>query len=143
MELAMGVGLDRAALGAALSGLSGRLADLSFAMEQAGRYMQGSVLANFRAQGRPEGWQPLSAGTVRRKGHAVILYETGRLMSSVTYSAGPDSFSLGAPVPYARAQQEGGGHMPARPFLLFQEADVEAVMRIVGSYLTGEGGEVS
>jgi phage gpG-like protein len=130
-------GLDGSSLDSVLDELSWRLSDLSPALERAGSYMLGSVLANFSAQGRPESWQPVAPETAKRKGHSLILYDTGRLMSSIFYSVWPDTLAVSAPVPYARPQQEGGGYLPARPFLLFQDGDVDTVKRIIEAYLSG------
>ncbi len=70
MEFLAVARLDGRALEASLAGLSGRLTDLSPAMELAGQHMLGSAHANFDAQGRPDSWQPLAPETVRKKGQA-------------------------------------------------------------------------
>jgi len=115
-----------------LSVLSARLADLSPALDRAGALMHESVMDNFAAQGRPEAWTP-------KKTHGPILFETGRLMSSIVFSANANSLTVTAPVPYARVQQEGTPRIPARPFLLIQQADVAAIVKVVGGYLSGRG----
>lgn len=73
----------------------------------------------FDRQGGPEGaWQPLSPLTVRRKGHATILEDTGRLRNSlasrtydsireVTKSAGRTKIRFGTKRPFADVHQFG------------------------------------
>jgi phage virion morphogenesis protein len=113
-------------------------------------YMFGSIERNFKAQGRPTKWQKLSKKTLarRRKGQdneggkkkPQILIDTGRLKNSVTSNADVTSggFTIGTNVIYARRQHFGypGGKgrgrskTPARPFLMFQQEDGDAILKI-------------
>lgn len=82
-------------------------------------YLQGSVLKNFRAQGRPNSWAPLAPLTLalRRSGRGGgsprILQDTGRLMNSILPWTADDSFGVGTNVSYARLMQEGGMSEPS------------------------------
>lgn len=125
-----------------LAGLYDRLGDLTPAMEGAGRLMLASAAKNFAAQGRPDKWRPLAPSTVKRKGNGIILFETGRLMSSIGFSAGCAGLSVSARVPYAAIQQDGGragarlaAVIPARPFLFFQPEDARAIGELIAGYL--------
>lgn len=118
----------------------------------AGVYMLGSIERNFRAQGRPEKWKSLSSATLaaRRRGRdneggkrkAQILIDTARMKNSVTtgdaLKVTGGGFSIGTNVIYAPRQHFGypGGSgrgrskTPARPFLLFQTEDADAIGKI-------------
>lgn len=143
-EMTLALKLQGTGFEGSLAGLYSRLTDLTPVMDKAGALMLSSVADNFASQGRPERWQGLAPSTVERKGSGAILVETGRLMSSVGFSAGPDSLLVRARAPYALVQQEGGhagarlkAEIPARPFLLFQEEDVQAIKDMVEEYLAG------
>lgn len=72
-------------------------------------------------------WPPLKPATIKRKGHARILVETGRLGVSLVEDGHPDAvieiidepgqggFSRGTGVEYAGFHQTGTKRMPARP----------------------------
>ena len=135
-EFFMNLGLDGLAPG--LSGLAGRLSDLSPALNRAGEIMHGSIAENFASQGRPERWDPLKPETVKRKGHDTILLETGRLIGSISCMASADSLRISADVPYAQPIQNGTGPagFPARPFLVFQDGDITTIVSLIESYIT-------
>lgn len=108
--------------------------------EKAGKYMLSSIARNFDAQGRPQKWQGLAPSTLKSKKSGRILVESGNLKKSVTDSAETSriGFSIATTLPYARRQQFGypGGSgrgrskTPARPFLLFQAEDEDAILTI-------------
>ncbi|WP_397570658.1 phage virion morphogenesis protein [Schlesneria sp. T3-172] len=85
---------------------------------------QGEEVA-FRAQSTPGGvpWAPLAESTVRRKGHAYILVDTGDLASSLIDVDGPGNINatnshglmFGTDVEYAIFHETGTSRMPARP----------------------------
>ena len=122
--------------------------NLAPAMRASGVYMLGSVERNFKAQGRPQKWQALAPSTLaqRRKGKgkggAQILIDTARMKNSVTSANAMNltssGFSIGTNVIYAPRQHFGypGGagrgrsKTPARPFLLFQSEDKDAIYTI-------------
>lgn len=110
-------------------------------MRAAGVYMLGSIERNFKAQGRPEKWTALSESTLARrrkgrgKGKAQILIDTARLKNSVSMRLTGDGVEVGTNVVYAPRQHfgyEGGegrgqAKTPARPFLMFQDEDIDAI----------------
>ena len=134
-EFLINLGLDGLAPG--LSGLADRLSDLSPALDRAGEVMHVSIMDNFASQGRPQGWEVLKPDTVKRKGHDTILFESGRLMGSISCRASVDSLRITADVPYAQPIQNGGGSigLPARPFLIFQDGDITKIVSFIESYI--------
>jgi phage virion morphogenesis protein len=122
-------------------------------LKAAGAYMLGSIEKNFQQQGRPTKWDPLSPRTLagrrkgrRKKGGAKILIDTARLKNSMSVQLveGPAAL-VGTNVKYARRQhygydskKKGRGHAktPARPFLMFQDEDFEAIDRIFARHIT-------
>jgi len=134
-EFLINLGLDGLAPG--LSGLADRLSDLSPALDRAGEVMHVSIMDNFASQGRPQSWVTLKSETVERKGHDRILFETGRLIDSISSIASADSLRITADVPYARPLQGGAGSagLPARPFLIFQDGDINTIASLIESYI--------
>lgn len=102
------------------------------------------VQENFIQQGRPEKWAEWSpAWAYRRtqkpynKSDGMKLQLTGVLRNSLTYTdLNNDSFKYGTNVEYAARQNDGGGGIPARPFLVIPETDynliVETIMEFFG-----------
>lgn len=78
----------------------------------------------FVTQTDPTGvsWQPLSAYTIAKKGHAKILIEDGDLVASLTSSSHsmavreftPGEIVFGTNRPWAGAHQDGAGRIPQR-----------------------------
>lgn len=68
-------------------------------------------------------WKPLSPSTIKKKGHSLILWETGRLAGSLTGAGGGDQIAatshrglkFGTRDEKAPFHQEGTAKMPARP----------------------------
>ncbi|HDD52944.1 MAG TPA: hypothetical protein ENF32_02600 [Thermosulfidibacter takaii] len=90
-----------------LAALQERLANTRPLMEEIGLYLVSQTMLHF-VQGGP-GWPPLRPSTVarRRKGSAVPLRDTGRLMNSIAYKAENDIVTVGTNVQYAAVQQFG------------------------------------
>jgi len=83
--------------------------DVDFAplMEDAGRYMLGSVLENFSAGGRPTPWAPLANG---ERSH---LFGGGDLASRIYDTCGANWAEVRAPeLPYSAIHQFGGTTHP-------------------------------
>lgn len=107
-------------------------------------YMLGSIERNFRAQGRPNRWQKLSAKTLARrrtgrgKGKAQILIDRGILKNSHSYRLVSGGAEVGTNAIQAKRQHFGypGGKgrgrskTPARPFVMFQEEDIREIGQI-------------
>lgn len=122
-------------------------------LAKSGGVMLRSVDKNFRAQGRPDRWIPLSPATIklRRKnrGRIAILQDTGRLRGSITMKLGNGSVAIGTNVKYAKFHQQpdnpkgfitlkgkfAGTKLVKRPFLMFQDEDKEMINKIFGDNL--------
>ena len=74
-------------------------------------------------------WAPLSPVTIKKKGHAIRLYETGRLRGSLTTPNHGDGIRqtwdiwpkagmvYGTDTPYGMFHENGGPNLPRRPFM--------------------------
>lgn len=130
------------------------------ALKKSSIIMFQSFAKNFREQGRPRKWSPLSPFTIlkRRKGSSRILEDTGRLRMSVisrlaagnVFSLSSNTLVMGTRLYYAPFLQFGtskhtkisrsgkksrkvsylGVRIPPRPFVLIQEEDVTSMKRI-------------
>lgn len=94
--------------------------DLRVPLKRAGILMLGSIDKNFRAEGRPTKWAPLSPMTIamrRKEGKgAKILQNTGMGKGSIVYKVvSNQEVQIGTPLDYMRKHQEGGSiKIPAR-----------------------------
>lgn len=139
------------------------------ALKQIGAYMLGSINKNFENQGRPTKWAPLAPSTIagrrnKNKASIKILQDTGYLKNSITYDATDDEVKIGTNVIYGKTHQFGADiktrsssrkvstkshkktstkkpyiHIPARPFLLFQNEDKDAIREILIANLMQKG----
>ena len=125
--------------------------NLEPAFRASGVYMLGSIEKNFKAQGRPAKWQALAPSTLRQRrkgkgqGGAQILIDTAALKSSVTsaFEATNSQMKIGtnkvqaARMHFGYPGGSGRGHSktPARPFLLFQTEDADAIEMIFNRHL--------
>jgi len=143
----------------ALQELSERVEDLTPVMRRIGELLVSSVQENFNREGRysepgswrggSKRWQPLAPSTIRQRERlgywpGQILTRTGRLKSSINYQAGKDHVVVGTNLIYAAIHQFGGkagrGHranIPARPFLVVQDEDLEEIREIIRDYIAG------
>lgn len=94
--------------------------DLKVPLKRCGILMLRSIDKNFRAEGRPTRWAPLSPITIamrRKKGRgAKILQDTGLGKGSITYEVvSNQKVQIGTRRDYMRIHQEGGSiKIPAR-----------------------------
>ncbi|MBA7540532.1 hypothetical protein ES705_32831 [subsurface metagenome] len=94
--------------------------DLRVPLKRSGILMLRSIDKNFRAEGRPKKWAPLSPMTIamrRKKGRgAKILQDTGKGKGSITYKVvSKQKVQIGTNLDYMRKHQEGGEiKIPAR-----------------------------
>lgn len=75
-----------------------------------------------------ERWAPLAASTIKRKGHSMILVDTGRLRRSISFKTIRSMIDgyivdIGTNVPYARYHQHGGKNLPKRPVAVITKED--------------------
>jgi len=94
--------------------------DLRIPLKRSGILMLGSIDKNFRAEGRPTKWAPLSPMTIamrRKKGKgAKILQDTGHGRGSIVYKVvSNQEVQIGTPLKYMEKHQTGGTiNIPAR-----------------------------
>lgn len=103
-----------------------RMGDAEPGMEIIGETVQTSIQDNFEVGGRPSAWKPLSAKTIKAKGHDRILIDEGfhgGLLGSIHWEASPNEVAIGTNKAYAPTHNEGLDNMPQREFLLVQDED--------------------
>lgn len=101
-----------------------------------------SIKLNFAVEGRPK-WAPLAASTVRKRGSAhPILVRKRKLKRAATqiniWSVSRydlEVTGLDEKVHYAKFHQGGTQFMPARPFMLYQDQDIENIERVFMNWL--------
>ncbi|HPL75678.1 MAG TPA: phage virion morphogenesis protein [Candidatus Sumerlaeota bacterium] len=125
-----------------------------------GSFMVAETAQNFKDQGRPEKWQDVKeatkvarwmrgnssrkrkrtlagAGAAKFIGMFKILMDSGRLANSITFEANDKQVEIGTNLVYAATHQFGRGAIPARPYLGFQESDVERFLDLINEWLEG------
>jgi len=149
------VTVDNSAL-RAIQDLGERVRFLDPVRRDFGERMLRSIRQNFQAGGRPDSWKP------SKKKSGKTLIDSARLMNSITYRLEGEVVAIGTNVVYAAAHQFGvdkqvsvrgrakrqvGGHhqrtgkgtrhmmLPARPFLLVQDADLAYLNQRIGQHL--------
>lgn len=111
-----------------------------------------SAAQTFDAGGRPVGWPSLSEAYALRKaravGHTQILVWSESLMDSVASESGNEysvrevgkhRMLFGTERPWASVHQDGGGSVPARPFLIVQDEDYEKILDMSVDWLLQNG----
>ena len=149
---------DKASAG--LARILGRAKDLKPMMTAMGRRMVISVRTNFNEGGRPVKWAPLKGVVVlpkntRRKGQRTQaqarmggpLVLTGDLRAEIGFTAqaqdllvwaSPQNDPIKAPVHQYGTDRAGRGHntvIPARPYLLFQQEDIQWFLAAVDGFI--------
>ena len=121
-------------------------------MKAAGVYMIGSVVKNFNTGGRPKKWQGLAASTIRGrrrgkgKGGIKVLIDKGQLRNSNSMRLRAAGVEIGTNMVQAKRQHfgypggSGRGHSkkPARPYMMFQDEDSDAIAVIFSRHLQGK-----
>lgn len=112
-----------------------QFADMNKVMEECADMMFMSVMQNFKVEGRPDKWKTLSADYVKTKqrkfGNKPILQASGAMMNAIQKASTGNTatvFVSNDAIPYAKYHQTGTKNMPARVFMLFQDADRRAIM---------------
>jgi len=98
--------------------------------------LMNSIRKNFDDQGRPKKWEPLKAP--RRRGGTQVLIDTTRLMNSMQPVAMNSYAEVGTNVEYAATHHFGRGPIPARPFLLVQDEDLDDINHAIETHLLGD-----
>jgi|CXWL01.1.fsa_nt_gi phage virion morphogenesis protein len=112
-------------------------------------YMLGSIERNFKAEGRPKRWTALAESTVRQRrkgkgrGGPKILTNFGVLKGSMSRRIRRTEAEVGTNAVQAKRQhygypkKAGRGHSktPARPFVMFQNEDFDAIGMIFSRHV--------
>jgi len=120
-----------------------RYDDLGDVMDDIGAYMvrsiQNRILRLKRDPKNNQRWAPLKESTIRRKGHASILFDSGELADSIDITnADERGFTVSAGADHAGYMQfgtTGKRATPARPFIGFSETNKRRVSRMLRDYL--------
>jgi phage gpG-like protein len=108
-----------------------------------------SFAQNFQVGGRPEAWQPLSAGTIANKEAAgsayapeQILMRSGLLFKTMQQlniwtltSTSASIVELPDKIAYGEAHQFGLGFNPVREFAVLQEEDMDKIDEIFADWM--------
>ena len=126
-----------------LDGNMKRMQDLTAPLKKGGNLMLRSTHENFKSQGRPTRWSPLSPKYLKRKlseGFGFFtLIRKGGLRGSIVFAADKKKLKVGTSNPYAAAHQFGSPqrNLPKRPFLVFQDKDIERINILIARHMIG------
>jgi len=98
-------------------------------LKKAGSGFKESIDKNFQEGGRPEKWKPLK--TPNHK----ILVKTGNLRSKFFMRVRRDEIRIGTRIAYAPYQQKGTPTIPPRPFLMFQDEDLDTALASIEEFI--------
>lgn len=118
-------------------------------MKASGVYMLGSIERNFKAGGRPAKWKGLAASTLKRRrrgggrGGVKVLVDTATMKNSHSMRLQTDGVAVGTNAIQAKRQhfgypgKAGRGHAktPARPFVMIQDEDTDAIGKIFSRHV--------
>lgn len=130
-----------------LQKMQDRGSDMTPAFKIIGEIVRRSIWKNFTSGGRPNKWLPNKPATLKKKKGASPLIGQGMaggLMGSITYAASRDRVEIGSPKVYAAIHQLGGQAgrglevtIPARPYLMVQDEDWDAIKEAITTHLKG------
>lgn len=119
--------------------------------DEIGKLIRESVDENFQEGGRHNGnpesifggserWEEVSEKWARRKLQLGgdpdnILLLDGNLVGSLDHEASKDEVVISAGMEYAERQHHGGGGIPARPFLVIQEEDLDEILEDLSKFI--------
>ena len=135
-----------------LKRLEKKAGNMKPAMQDISVYMKHEVMGNFKAQGRPRKWQPLSAKYAKFKAESngagkPILEFNGKLKQSINTRYSEDNAAAYTGVKYGVYHQTGTSKMPERPFMPnkstpnmppFDTKGIERIKQILELYITQE-----
>lgn len=102
--------------------------------------LQRTHAEGFSTQSNPVGrkWKPLAPSTIKRKGHGIILFETGRLKSSLIGATGDSvravshrGMLFGTQVPYSIFHQNGTSRLPQREHVGMNDETCQQIVNAV------------
>jgi phage virion morphogenesis protein len=127
--------------------LEGRLQNMDSLMVMISQLMLKSVRQNFFEGGRPTKWSPLSGksikGGLRGVGGRSYLFLQGKLFASIQpYHSSNEARVATEGIEYSAIHQWGGlagknsmVKIPPRPYMLFQNTDINEIVQKVQEYL--------
>lgn len=137
--------IDDTQLTGLLEAIAKRCGNMLPAMQIIGETVKASVVENFQAGGRPNGWQALSPVTrAMKKGGSILIGKghAGGLMGSIHYEAESNAVMVGTNKIYGAIHQFSGqagrGHkvtIPARPYLMVQDKDWTEITEQLEEYI--------
>jgi phage virion morphogenesis protein len=104
------------------------------AFEDVAHIVLESIQRNFDAEGRPDRWPPRAR---RSRGSHKILTKSGKLRESISASVTPRGVDITSALAYSATHQHGRGAIPARPYMMLQDEDREAIRKAILDHLTG------
>jgi len=108
-------------LNALLNNLGKNAKNTESVMKDLSVYMKQQVMENFKAEGRPEQWRPLSEKYLKyklqKKGASKLLEFHGKLKQSINARSSKGEARVRTGVKYGVYHQTGTKKMPARPFM--------------------------
>ena len=117
----------------ALAGLQNILDDgRNLPMDEIAELLLASVQRNFDEEGRPDRWDP----RVEPTGSWPLLNKTGNLIASLGTDINGDIVSVTNSASYAGYLNEGTEKMVARPFLMIQESDLDAIEELLAQHFS-------
>lgn len=104
--------------------------------------------AAFNAGHGPNGeeWAPNAESTKRRKGHGIVLFETGALEKSLVEVDGPGNINdagsreliFGTNVSYSLFNEFGTSRIPARPHVGISDQLIDALTEEIADYTVSQ-----
>lgn len=145
---------DMARLNTLIDRVEAGVSTLSPFFDAVEAHMIDSLTTNFEEEGRPIPWEPLAEATIEEKGSSAILQDTGALKQSINaQNTERDNLSLRlwagdekAPFhqlvdvdPLSQWGMVNEIGMPFRPFILFQDDDIDDIENILNRYMDALG----
>jgi len=101
-------------------------------MDEIAELLLASVQRNFDEEGRPDRWDP----RVEPTGSWPLLNKTGNLIASLGTDINGDIVSVTNSASYAGYLNEGTEKMVARPFMMIQESDMDAIEELLARHFS-------
>lgn len=134
MAVRISVDIDDGSLARSVNAAIARTTALTPVLKDIGERMILSTRFNFREGGRPIRWRPSRRAIAE---HGKTLVKSGRLQNNFVPRIEGHSVVIGTNVEYAAQHQFGvrSKNLPARPFLLVQDADIRYIEEVVQEFL--------
>lgn len=146
--------VDHEAVSLLVGSLNRKLSDMTPFFEGVGQILVDSIHRNFEEGGRysevgdwrggGEKWEPNAPATLKKKKGPKVLFEQGHLFDSVNYAADSYGVAVGSNLAYAAIHSFGGKagrgllvNIPARPYLVVQDEDLEDIDALGAEFLNG------